>query len=798
LTQSGTSQASPHVAGIAVLAQQLADRTIGRRLSQTEFVTLMRDSAVTINDGDDEDDNVINTGLDFLRVDVRALGQAILDMGVAAAGLGPKLGGVQPNDGSLLAMRSVDDDPPGSISVLNVAPRSLTFRFDEPQVIDPATLGGIRIVRSGSDREDREFGTENDVEIIPGYIGVGDYPRQNEVIVRFAETLADGLYRIEIFGVDDPVQGLTALRNVHGMAFNDRTADGIDNGSNVTIDFDLRLGPQVIAVVPQPVVRAPHPQDPTRLVLQQARNQIQVFFNDDNLFVENDARGKPTERSAENPAFYQLIFTRDTLDNADDVVILPQSVRYDATADLATLTFAQDLDRLIDPSTGLPIGSATFRLRIGTNETLPPPPTPIAPQPQVTSDFQTGGAASGGVDLTFTARADLARAVNVTFTKADLGQDAPPQISVGGHTIHVVLNRNSQTPTTAQQLEDAIENHPAADALVAVSWDGNPATDITSPIGDSMQLRVVGLGSSFDTASDLGTVDDSQYWLISGAIVPQRSLFDLPGSPDEPGQRDLPPEMRYEQYVNPDFGPDRIDGITTIMYNFRGDYGFDAQGNPLSNAITDSQKARVREVVDLWGDQVGIQFLETPDQGITFVSGDVNALSLNDPAVINEPTADLRVRTDPQFQNSMLIIDSNRAWSDQFGADWFVRAMIGTGYLLGVQRMNDLPLTNMMAFGAENQQMGGVGSFLGTTPVETRAVEPTFWGRTIRAEKRSSGARLFFPSRSMRFCPSPSFRVSATSCTPNSSTVRTARTLICTVSRWTCRTRTRSSRRPGC
>ncbi len=78
---SGTSQASPHIAGIATLSQQLATQHLGRRLTPAEMRQLLRDSAVTVNDGDDENDNVVNTGLDFPRVDVFALGEAILAMG---------------------------------------------------------------------------------------------------------------------------------------------------------------------------------------------------------------------------------------------------------------------------------------------------------------------------------------------------------------------------------------------------------------------------------------------------------------------------------------------------------------------------------------------------------------------------------------------------------------------------------------------------------------------------------------------------------------------------------------------
>jgi len=85
VTYHGTSQSSPHIAGITVLAQQLAQQTIGRRLSGVEFADLMQSAAVTINDGDDEDDNVTNTGLDFPRVDMLALGEAILALAASPA-----------------------------------------------------------------------------------------------------------------------------------------------------------------------------------------------------------------------------------------------------------------------------------------------------------------------------------------------------------------------------------------------------------------------------------------------------------------------------------------------------------------------------------------------------------------------------------------------------------------------------------------------------------------------------------------------------------------------------------------
>lgn len=75
--QNGTSQASPHVAGVVVLMQQLADQILGRRLKLGELRALMKNSGRKIVDGDDERDVVRNTGATFRRLDVMNLAEAI-------------------------------------------------------------------------------------------------------------------------------------------------------------------------------------------------------------------------------------------------------------------------------------------------------------------------------------------------------------------------------------------------------------------------------------------------------------------------------------------------------------------------------------------------------------------------------------------------------------------------------------------------------------------------------------------------------------------------------------------------
>ncbi|KYC37832.1 hypothetical protein WA1_04805 [Scytonema hofmannii PCC 7110] len=87
---SGTSQAAPHVAGMVVLAQELALQELGRILTPAEFRQLLRDTSDPIFDGDennngqvdigDEDDNVINTQRTYRRVNMLALANAILDL----------------------------------------------------------------------------------------------------------------------------------------------------------------------------------------------------------------------------------------------------------------------------------------------------------------------------------------------------------------------------------------------------------------------------------------------------------------------------------------------------------------------------------------------------------------------------------------------------------------------------------------------------------------------------------------------------------------------------------------------
>ena len=68
--RAGTSQASPHIAGAVALLQEASLQFSGRLLTPEEVNEILHTTGETIIDGDDEDDNVINTNGSYIRVNV--------------------------------------------------------------------------------------------------------------------------------------------------------------------------------------------------------------------------------------------------------------------------------------------------------------------------------------------------------------------------------------------------------------------------------------------------------------------------------------------------------------------------------------------------------------------------------------------------------------------------------------------------------------------------------------------------------------------------------------------------------
>src|SRR6056297_495205 len=491
---------------------------------------------------------------------------------------GPQLIGIQPNEGALITDGTVRD----------VSPRLLTFRFDEDQRIDPSTLDGIQITRAG---EDGQLGTSDDPAVPIGSVTVGE-TNQNEVLVRFANALPDDQYRIEVFAFDDANQGITGLRSLDPNGVSGELLEPRDPGTRKDqIDFRLDLGGLVEAIVPQPVVRL---SDGT---LEQRRDQVVVYFNEDPLFTEDDANGDPTLRSAENPRFYQLLYTKDTVRTTDDELYFPTRVEYDETSHTATLFFADvngtpvDLNELAVGSQG----GGTFRLRIGT-----------------------------AVD----SRGDLI----VTPTRTSLPS------GTAGDTF-------------------------------ATSYD------------------VGALGATGAPLSSL---------IVSESIDPTPFQIELPGGNDDPGHRQLPESIGggFEQHLNDRFGADTTAGVTTIPYNFQTVYASSGPSS-LVNQISDEQQELIRQALSLWANYIGVQFIETADQGVTFALGDDGALG-GLSGVVREPSLDFAARVDETFTDSTLVLSSQRSWQLNYGEDFFRTSMAGIGILLGLEYADDLDETTLL------------------------------------------------------------------------------------------------------
>ena len=148
---------------------------------------------------------------------------------------GPRLLSVAPNASSIFTFNNVN--------TLTEAPTELTLRFDD--LLRTTNLQGIRLRATGGDG----VFDSTDPYVTPGWIGQGD--NSSIIVMRFAATLADDLYRVELLGT-----GNNAVTSVGGKTLATRQFDSTPSDTTIdSVDFRLQLGAKVLAVVPQPVDR---------------------------------------------------------------------------------------------------------------------------------------------------------------------------------------------------------------------------------------------------------------------------------------------------------------------------------------------------------------------------------------------------------------------------------------------------------------------------------------------------------------------------------------------------------------
>ncbi|XZE56816.1 Ig-like domain-containing protein [Planctomycetaceae bacterium SH139] len=654
---------------------------------------------------------------------------------------GPQLIGIQPNQGSLI---DAGMDP---VTQLNVAPRVLTFRFDDGQQIHPDTLDAIRLTRAGNDGQ---LDTLDDVLIEPGSVLVNSQA-ENEVLVRFAESLPDDRYRIEVFAFDDPSSGIVGLRNTA----DDGTAGVLlqprDSSQRKELrEFELRLGALVESVVPQPVVRL---GDGT---LQQQRDQVTVYFNEP-LFLEDvpgtaatdpttgeviPGTGVPTDRSAHNPRFYQLLYTQDSVRNTDDFLFLPTTVEFNNATQTATLTFAKDLELLIRENVMDGVGGGAYRLRVGNAVNLPAGvdgtqgvPTYISGdlansidlffEPDSSQNFvssarstlRTTGEQTTTVEFISVAGGVGAKWNQVRFVDSGVGGLAVTVNETDNYFDLVVDLGGANPRPSVQALVDLINDSDVTvndgaslrvEAMI-VSGSGDSPLGAGLPAMDPIRL----LADSFSTAYDVGMFGGSQVTslIFDETISPVPYTIDLPGGPNDPAARDLLGRNAgvFADYINSMFSPESDSQIKLIEYNF----GPPAAG--LGNSITDEMKQRVREALDLWSNYLGVRFVETNSDGLAIALGTPTAVNGANVLLFNQSRA--AVVPDAAFEDGLLVLDALHQWQVGFGQDFFRTAFAGVGALLGLGQANDLGNSTVMALsdaflnGTINQNLFNTGDF---------------------------------------------------------------------------------------
>jgi hypothetical protein len=255
-------------------------------------------------------------------------------------------------------------------------------------------------------------------------------------------------------------------------------------------------------------------------------------------------------------------------------------------------------------------------------------------------------------------------------------------------------------------------------------------------------------GSSFDTAASITTPyfnqppsgpQGTQSIDLSGTIGGSPVSVIYPGGNNEPGQRNIPSpapspgagaiatlpvsDGHFQPWQDPTTGalhvlpdgttaPDRSGTIPVFKYNFQSNYGT-VLGQPVFNAITETQKQRVREALSYWANSLGVEFEEvavSPNSpyittaGFTIATGDVRAISTTVPAGSSQVPA-------LSSTNEVVMSGAVNWGNSEAGGLYFGAAMGEIGHLLGLG--NDFDAPPLTIVGTEQ----GGPSFTGAEPV---------------------------------------------------------------------------------
>ncbi len=596
---------------------------------------------------------------------------------------GPRVLSIAPNSGDIFSFNNVN--------TLTEAPTELIFRFDGSSGIDANTIArGIKLIRAN---RDGVLGNGNDQIITPGYLNFGD--NNKIVVMRFATTLPDDLYRVMVIGTDNVPANETAIKNAAGKTLDVRTVDSTPlDLTRDSVDFKVELGAQVVAVVPQPVDRLA--SNTVNLVQSGASFSLRVHQGD----TTNNAAG--TAVSLRLVQFgTTTTATYDKPTNRITVSLAPGATVNDVTTAIDT-----GLAGNFSIGTGSVVGggNAVNALDLGirtvslTNWSLDPKQNQIrvyfndddlfgaavktgdfAPNPTVVDPafyqlILTNDTVQPNDDVVFDAASISSISYDPLLNLATITYLQPLyQLAGGVGTFRLRIGG-----------KDTVANVLDTKTIAPLTLAGDQSGDFTGASNVAGPFAPV----TFNSSTSI-TVNESII-TTSTAVLP----LDYPGSNFEPGHRDIQDENHL---LN---GGDASPQISTQFYNFalNRPYGLDAAGRPVSTTITPDQLARTRDIFEFYSMVMGVDFVESESSGLTVVVGDMfpNGVQSGPGGVIGVAGGGLA------------IMDSAEVWDNSFGGqsgipgsqNYFLVAMHEIGHLLGLGHATEQPVLTIMAGGA--------------------------------------------------------------------------------------------------
>ncbi|GIW99402.1 MAG: hypothetical protein KatS3mg111_2735 [Pirellulaceae bacterium] len=704
--------------------------------------------------------------------------------------VGPQLLGIQPNSGDLLE----------SGEVLHVAPRELVFRFDDAAGIDPNSLNGIRLIRSGDDgvferaSAATDFGTGGQtlVEFFaqePGEEGNGLQIRFTSAvrtdtrapIVRVNGRVID----VELNAnpaletrVEDLLQAFNAqnqtpatqlvfalrlrgsttigiggtganrtltlsganaakaatnfgISNALEVRFVAREAGnaGLDIAINVTARDRGAAGPPIVTVTGKTIHVEINSNSRFPTTVQEFIDALNAPSSPSSALIEAKlVSGLGATRIGTAPLTYAPI----KLTGVTDIEVTPAYVGLGDTNREVIMRFAEELpdDRYRIEILGQGVRtlrnvhgeafnggqsrSIPFELDLGAKiESIVPQPVRRNADGSLRQELNVIDVYFNDDDLIDVSTIATINGVALSTVRAQrvpFYLDSTDTIVFQGGTgsrsvldpafYQLFKTKDTLTNTDDEQVDlVSVRYYPDADR-VTLTFNPNQLgiahTDqLRLRIGtnESVPLPPVAFtppadpGDSFSSATDLSSVwtpgsGGSQSVIIDSEILnPAPFVLDFPGANDEPGSR----QIRYQEHIS---GGDTVDGISTILYNFRGVLGA-LNNSTLLNAITEQQKVRVREVLSLYEKYLGVRFVETQDEGLTIAVGDTRAVLPDDGVIdLNGPGA-------PFYETGLLLAsgqpavvmdtqDFDQSTETAFGGKFQRAVMQGIGRLLGI------------------------------------------------------------------------------------------------------------------